>query len=74
MVNKARIVKEQKKWNAYHVALQQGRKLKFSTRLRRRCAITGRPRGYLRKFGVSRIILREMAMKGEIPGMTKSSW
>ena len=44
------------------------------TRQRNRCAITGRPRGTFRKFGLARTILREFAMKGEIPGMTKASW
>ncbi len=43
-------------------------------RLRNRCQMTGRPRGYYRKFGVSRLVLREMALKGEIPGLKKSSW
>lgn len=43
-------------------------------RQRNRCAITGRARGYLRRFGLSRITFREMALKGEIPGVTKSSW
>ena len=44
------------------------------SRLRARCAITGRPRGFHRKFGVSRIALRELALKGELPGMVKASW
>ncbi|MCK9513826.1 MAG: 30S ribosomal protein S14 [Pigmentiphaga sp.] len=44
------------------------------TRQRNRCAITGRPRGVFSKFGVGRIKLREMAMRGEVPGMTKASW
>jgi len=44
------------------------------TRARNRCAITGRPRGVFRKFGISRNKLREMAMRGEVPGMTKASW
>ena len=44
------------------------------TRQRNRCAITGRPRGTFRKFGLARTKLREFAMKGEIPGMTKASW
>lgn len=44
------------------------------TRQRNRCAMTGRPRGTFRKFGLARIKLREFAMKGEIPGMTKASW
>jgi small subunit ribosomal protein S14 len=43
-------------------------------RLRNRCALTGRPRGYYRKFGLGRNKLREIAMRGEIPGLTKSSW
>lgn len=43
-------------------------------RLRNRCALTGRGRGYYRKFGLGRIKLREMAMSGEIPGITKASW
>ena len=43
-------------------------------RIRNRCNLTGRPRGYYRKFGLSRIALREMAHKGIIPGITKASW
>jgi small subunit ribosomal protein S14 len=43
-------------------------------RVRNRCSQTGRSRGYLRKFGVSRIALRELALEGQIPGVVKSSW
>ena len=43
-------------------------------RIRNRCQITGRPRAYLRKFGMSRIALREKALEGQIPGVVKSSW
>ena len=43
-------------------------------RVRNRCRLTGRPRGYSRVFGISRIKLRELALEGKIPGMTKSSW
>ena len=43
-------------------------------RQRRRCAITGRPRGVFRKFGLGRIKIREIAMRGEIPGVIKASW
>ena len=43
-------------------------------RVRNRCVVTGRPRSYYRKFGLSRITFREMALKGEIPGITKASW
>jgi small subunit ribosomal protein S14 len=45
-----------------------------ATRVRNRCAMTGRPRGFYRKFGVSRIALRELALAGELPGVTKASW
>ena len=44
------------------------------TRIRNRCAMTGRPRGNYRKFGVSRMIFRDLASQGMIPGVTKSSW
>jgi small subunit ribosomal protein S14 len=44
------------------------------TRVRNRCALTGRPRGYYRKFRLARVMLRDLANKGMIPGVTKSSW
>ena len=44
------------------------------TRLKRRCEVSGRPRGYYRKFGISRIALRELAHQGMLPGVRKSSW
>jgi len=44
------------------------------TRLNRRCQISGRSRSYYRKFGISRIALRELALRGQLPGMRKSSW
>jgi small subunit ribosomal protein S14 len=43
-------------------------------RLHNRCKLTGRPKGYMRKFGISRVTFREMASEGLIPGVTKSSW
>jgi small subunit ribosomal protein S14 len=43
-------------------------------RVRNRCSQTGRPRGYLRKFGVSRVTMRDLALGGQIPGVVKSSW
>lgn len=43
-------------------------------RLRQRCSLTGRPRGVFRKFGLGRIKLREIAMRGEVPGLIKASW
>lgn len=47
---------------------------KFSTRIVRRCELTGRTRGYYRKFRLSRIMLRKLALEGKIPGMRKASW
>ena len=44
------------------------------TRQRNRCSVTGRPRGVFRKFGLCRLKIREMAFRGELPGVTKSSW
>src|SRR5918997_1875461 len=44
------------------------------TRIRNRCELTGRPRAYYRKFRISRIMLRELASQGQIPGVTRSSW
>ncbi|MCZ6507105.1 MAG: 30S ribosomal protein S14 [Acidobacteria bacterium] len=58
-------------------AVRQLRKLprdSSPTRYRNRCNITGRPRGYYRKFGISRIGLRELALRGELPGVIKASW
>lgn len=43
-------------------------------RLHNRCKLTGRPKGYMRKFGISRVTFREMASDGKIPGVTKASW
>ncbi len=50
------------------------KKPKYSTRRVNRCQITGRARGVYRKFGISRIVLRELALQGMIPGMRKASW
>ncbi|MEM1071653.1 MAG: type Z 30S ribosomal protein S14 [Planctomycetota bacterium] len=47
---------------------------KFSTRTVRRCELTGRARGVYRKFRISRIMLRKLALEGKVPGMRKSSW
>jgi small subunit ribosomal protein S14 len=50
------------------------RKQKFSTRITRRCFRCGRKRGYMRDFGLCRICFRELANRGELPGIKKSSW
>jgi len=55
-------------------ALQKLPKNASPVRLHNRCKLTGRPRGYMRQFGVSRVTFREMAVKGLIPGVKKSSW
>jgi small subunit ribosomal protein S14 len=47
---------------------------KYSTRIQRRCQLTGRSRGVYRKFRICRIMLRKLALEGKIPGMRKSSW
>lgn len=54
--------------------LQQLPRDSSPSRQRNRCALTGRPRGVFRKFGLCRLKLRESAMRGEVPGMTKASW
>ena len=61
------------KWDAM-IALQKMPRDSSKSRHRNRCALTGRPHGYFRKFGLSRIRLREIAMRGEAPGVTKGSW
>lgn len=50
------------------------KKLKYEIRFRNRCALCGRPRGYLRLFGLCRLCFRELAHKGELPGVKKASW
>jgi len=50
------------------------KKPKYETRKHNRCRLCGRPRGYIRLFGLCRICFRELANKGELPGVTKSSW
>ncbi len=57
-----------------YAALQKLPRNASPVRLHNRCMFTGRARAYYRKFGVSRLVLREMALKGEIPGLKKSSW
>jgi small subunit ribosomal protein S14 len=56
------------------VGLQKLPKNSNPIRLRNRCMLTGRPRGYMRQFGISRITFREMASNGLIPGIKKASW
>ena len=61
------------KWDAM-MALQKMPANSSKTRLHNRCGLTGRPRGYMRQFGLSRVTFREMALNGLIPGVKKASW
>lgn len=63
-------LKEAGDWDA----LQKLPKNSSSVRLHNRCQLTGRPRGYMRQFGISRVTFREMALEGKIPGVKKASW
>ena len=69
----AAIRKELKEKGDY-AALRQLPRDSCPTRLHNRCVVTGRPRSYMRKFGISRIAFRELALEGKIPGVTKASW
>lgn len=64
---------DEARWDAV-LKLQSLPRDSSSSRQRNRCNVTGRPHGFLRKFGLSRIKLREAAMRGEVPGLKKASW
>ncbi|MDP4537520.1 30S ribosomal protein S14 [Alkalimonas collagenimarina] len=64
---------DEDRWSAV-LQLQSLPRDSSPSRQRNRCRVTGRPHGYLRKFGMSRIKVREAAMRGEIPGLRKASW
>ena len=55
------------------IVIRESRR-KYENRVRNRCKICGRPRGYMRRFGLCRICFRELALQGKIPGVVKSSW
>ena len=57
-----------------YAALDKLPKNASPVRLKNRCQLTGRPRGYMRYFGISRVIFRDMALNGQIPGVKKASW
>lgn len=57
-----------------YIALQKLPKNSSQVRIHNRCNLSGRPKGYMRQFGISRINFREMALKGLIPGVKKASW
>ncbi len=89
MAKKSKVVRHQKQQRLVEQFAEQRRVLKETgdfqalselpkdsspSRLKNRCAVTGRPRGFMRKFGLSRIVFRELAHKGQIPGVKKASW
>ncbi|MGB6038084.1 MAG: 30S ribosomal protein S14 [Cryomorphaceae bacterium] len=67
---KRQALKEAGDWDA----LQKLPKNSSKVRMHNRCKLTGRPRGYMRQFGLSRVTFREMALEGKIPGVKKASW
>lgn len=75
MAKKSKIIKSKRLLNKRSEYLQQAERKqnRVSTRGVNRCKITGRPRGYMRYFGLSRITFRELANKGELPGVVKAS-
>ncbi|KGA96982.1 30S ribosomal protein S14 [Alkalihalobacillus alcalophilus ATCC 27647 = CGMCC 1.3604] len=73
-VEKYALIRKELKEKGDYLALSKLPRDSSPTRLKNRCEITGRPRGYLRKFKMSRIAFRELAHKGQIPGVKKSSW
>jgi small subunit ribosomal protein S14 len=68
--DKRAALKEAGDWEA----LQKLPKNSSKVRMHNRCSLTGRPRGYMRQFGISRVTFREMALSGKIPGIKKASW
>ena len=68
--DRRKALKEAGDWDA----LQKLPKNSSAVRLHNRCQITGRPRGYMRQFGISRVLFRKMALAGKIPGVRKASW
>ncbi len=74
MATTAKEAKDRKKKEEILRAKGAGKTARFACRHRNRCFRCGRPRGYLRKFGLCRICFRKLALAGEIPGVVKSSW
>ncbi|HPI37071.1 MAG TPA: 30S ribosomal protein S14 [Ignavibacteriaceae bacterium] len=74
LYDKYKKLREELKEKGDYEALQKLPKDASPIRLHNRCQVTGRARGFHRKFGISRLVLREKALKGEIPGVKKASW
>jgi small subunit ribosomal protein S14 len=73
-VEKYAALRKELKEKGDYEALQKLPRNASPVRLKNRCSMTGRARGYYRKFGISRLVFREMALRGEIPGIKKASW
>ena len=74
LVEKYAAKREELKKAGDSVGLQKLPRNSSKVRMRNRCSMTGRPRGYMRDFGISRVTFRDMVLFGLIPGLTKSSW
>ena len=74
MVEKYAELRKELKEKGDYAALAKLPRDSSPTRVHNRCGVTGRPRGYMRKFNMSRIVFRELAHKGQLPGVKKSSW
>jgi small subunit ribosomal protein S14 len=74
LVAKYAAVRKELKAKGDYEALQKLPRNSSPTRLHNRCSVSGRPRAYMRKFGMSRIAFREFALEGKIPGVRKASW
>ncbi len=74
MVAKYAAIRKELKEKGDFAGLQKLPRNSSPTRLHNRCSVTGRPRSFMKKFGISRIAFRELALEGKIPGVTKASW
>jgi len=74
LVAKYAAKREELKAKGDYAALDKLPKNSSKVRLHNRCLLTGRPKGYMRRFGISRVVFRELASQGKIPGVKKASW
>jgi small subunit ribosomal protein S14 len=74
LVAKYAAIRKELKAKGDYEGLQKLPRNSSPSRLHSRCGVSGRPRAYMRKFGISRIAFRELALEGKIPGVTKASW
>ena len=74
LVDRYKVKREELKSQGNWEELQKLPKNSSRVRMHNRCQLTGRPRGYMRQFGISRVLFRQMALEGLIPGVRKASW